>query len=178
MDAETKPEPKRRAPPIERAIEQTLFASRWLLAPIFVGLGAGLVVLLIKFVMSLWVLVNHLIASEGSAVILGVLDLVDVALMGGLVLMVMFAGYESFVSNLDFDDHRDKPHWIEHVDFGDLKLKLMATIVAIAAIHVLENFMNLDHLSDRELAWAVGILLAFVVTAVLMAVMDRLTEHK
>ena len=77
MDAETKPEPKRRAPPIERAIEQTLFASRWLLAPIFVGLGAGLVVLLIKFVMSLWVLVNHLIASEGSAVILGVLDLGD-----------------------------------------------------------------------------------------------------
>jgi uncharacterized protein (TIGR00645 family) len=76
---------------------------------------------------------------------------------------------------LDLAGHKDKPGWMGHVDFGDLKLKLMASIVAISAIHVLESFMNVEHLSDRDLAWGVGIHLTFVVSGVLLAVMDRLT---
>jgi uncharacterized protein (TIGR00645 family) len=94
--------------------------------------------------------------------------------MGSLVLMVMFAGYENFVSKLDLAGHKDKPAWMGHVGFGDLKLKLMASIVAISAIQVLESFMNVDRLSDRALAWTVGIHMAFVLSAVLLAVMDRL----
>lgn len=107
---------------------------------------------------------------------MGILALVDLALMGSLVVMVMFAGYENFVSKLDLAGHKDKPGWMGHVGFGDLKLKLMASIVAISAIHVLESFMNVEHLSDRELGWSVGIHMAFVVSGLLLAVMDRLTD--
>ena len=93
--------------------------------------------------------------------------------MASLVLTVMFAGYENFVSRFDLDGHKDKPDWMGHVDFGDLKLKLMASIVAISAIHVLENFMDVEHLTDRALGWGLGIHMAFVVSAVLLALMDR-----
>lgn len=162
-------------PLAERLAERVLFTSRWLLAPIYVGLAAGLVVLLVKFVQRAVELLSHVLTTDGDGTIVGILALVDLALMGGLVVMVMFAGYENFVSRLDLAGHKDKPRWMGQVGFGDLKLKLMASIVAISAIHVLEGFMNLGHLSDRELAWGVGIHLAFVVSGVLLAVMDRLT---
>ncbi len=161
-------------PLLERCIEQTIFTSRWLLAPIYVGLVAGLVVLLIKFVQRATELLTHVLTTDDDSTIVGILALVDLALMGSLVVMVMFAGYENFVSKLDIAGHKDKPSWMGHVDFSDLKLKLMASIVAISAIHVLESFMHAGQLSDRELGWSVGIHLAFVVSGVLLAVMDRL----
>jgi uncharacterized protein (TIGR00645 family) len=160
---------------VERTVEYVLFTSRWLLAPIYLGLVAGLAVLLVKFVQHTIELVLHALTSDGEATIVGVLALIDLALMGSLVLMVMFAGYENFVSKLDLAGHRDKPGWMGHVDFSDLKLKLMGSIVAISAIQVLESFMNVANLSDRELAWSVGIHMAFVVSGVLLAVMDRMS---
>ena len=159
----------------ERVIEHAIFASRWLLAPIYMGLIGGLVVLLIKFVQKMDALVRHVLTTDGANTIIGVLGLVDLALMGGLVLMVMFSGYESFVSKMNMVDSADKPKWMGYVGFGDLKLKLMASIVAISAIHVLEDFMNLEHVSDRVLAWSVGIHMAFVVSGLLLALMDRLS---
>ena len=158
----------------ERLIERLIFVSRWLLAPIYAGLAAGLVVILIKFVQRTIALLVHPLAASGDETIVGVLGLVDLALMGGLVLMVMFAGYENFVSKLDLGSHKDRPSWMGQVDFGDLKLKLMASIVAISAIHVLESFMNIEHLPNRELAWSVGIHMTFVISGVLLAVMDRI----
>jgi uncharacterized protein (TIGR00645 family) len=159
----------------ERLVEYVLFTSRWLLAPIYLGLIAGLAVLLVKFVQHTIELVTHVLTANGDDAIVGVLGLIDLALMGSLVVMVMFAGYENFVSKLELVGHKDKPSWMGHVDFSDLKLKLMASIVAISAIQVLENFMNLAHLSDRELAWSVGIHMTFVASGVLLAVMDRLS---
>jgi len=160
---------------MERMVEYLLFTSRWLLAPIYVGLVAGLVILLVKFLQHAVELITHTLTADGDDTIVGVLALIDLALMGSLVVMVMFAGYENFVSKLDLASHRDKPSWMGHVDFSDLKLKLMASIVAISAIQVLENFMNMASLSDRELAWSVGIHMTFVVSGVLLAVMDRLS---
>jgi uncharacterized protein (TIGR00645 family) len=162
-------------PLIERVVEQTIFASRWLLAPIYIGLAAGLLVLLVKFVQRTTALLTHVLTTDGDNTIAGILALVDLALIGSLVVMVMFAGYENFVSKLDLAGHKDKPGWMGHVGFGDLKLKLMASIVAISAIHVLESFMNVERLSDRELGWSVGIHMAFVVSGLLLALMDRLT---
>ncbi|HXT78534.1 MAG TPA: TIGR00645 family protein [Acetobacteraceae bacterium] len=158
----------------ERGVEFLLFTSRWLLAPIYLGLALGLAVLLIKFGQHAVALLGHALTSDGEETIIGVLALIDLALMGSLVVMVMFAGYENFVSKLDLASHRDKPGWMGHVDFSDLKLKLMASIVAISAIQVLESFMNVAQLSDRELAWSVGIHATFVISGVLLAVMDRL----
>ena len=162
-------------PLVERIVERTIFTSRWLLAPIYVGLAAGLVVLLIKFVQRAVALLTHVLTTDGDNTIVGILALVDLALMGSLVVMVMFAGYENFVSKLDLGSHKDRPSWMGHVDFSDLKLKLMASIVAISAIHVLESFMNVEHLSDRELGWSVGIHMAFVVSGMLLAIMDRIS---
>jgi len=160
--------------PVERAIEGVLFASRWVLAPIYLGLVGGLVVIPVKFAQDLVELLKHVPTATGDETIVGVLTLVDLSLMGSLVLMVMFAGYENFVSKFDEVDHRDRPSWMGHVDFSDLKLKLMGSIVAISAIKLLESFMNAAHLTDRELGWSVGIHMAFVVSGVLLAVMDRL----
>jgi uncharacterized protein (TIGR00645 family) len=160
---------------VERIVEGVIFGSRWLMAPIYVGLAAALLVLVIKFGQHAVELITHVVTTDGDNTIVGILGLIDLALMGSLVLMVMFAGYENFVSKLDLAGHADKPSWMGHVGFGDLKLKLMASIVAISAIHVLEGFMNIDHLSDRALGWSVGIHMAFVVSGVLLAVMDRLT---
>jgi uncharacterized protein (TIGR00645 family) len=159
---------------VERAIEQLIFSSRWLLAPIYVGLAIGLLLLLAKFVQRSIDLAGNALTASVDDTIVGVLGLIDLSLMGSLIVMVMFAGYENFVSKLDIDDHLDKPSWMGHVDFSDLKLKLMASIVAISAIHVLESFMNVEHLTDRELAWSVGIHMSFVFSALLLAIMDRL----
>jgi uncharacterized protein (TIGR00645 family) len=168
---------RRPRPPLaERMVEHVLFTSRWLLAPIYLGLAVGLAVLLIKFGQHTFELVTHALMTGGDDTIMGVLALIDLALMGSLVVMVMFAGYENFVSKLDLAGHEDKPGWMGHVDFSDLKLKLMASIVAISGIQVLESFMNLAQLSDRELAWSVGIHMSFVASGVLLAAMDRLSS--
>lgn len=159
----------------ERLVERSLFASRWLLAPFYLGLAASLILLLVKFGQKTIALVSHAFSSDGNEVIVGILSLVDLSLMGNLLLMVMFAGYENFISKLDIGRHKDKPDWMGHVGFGDLKLKLMTSIVAISAIHVLEAFMKIAQTSDRDLAWGIGIHMAFIVSGVLLAIMDRLS---
>jgi uncharacterized protein (TIGR00645 family) len=160
---------------VERAFENVIFGSRWLLAPFYLGLAVSLGILLVKFVQEAFELLAHAVTTEGSEVIVGILGLIDLSLMANLLLMVIFAGYESFVSRLDVDGQQDRLHWMGQVGFGDLKLKLMASIVAISAIYLLEAFMNSDKLSDRHLAWLVGLHLAFVVSGVLLAVMDRVS---
>ena len=172
MDINTAPAPHRLAR-IERGFENVIFGSRWLLAPFYLGLAVSLGVLLVKFVQQAIGLLVHAVSSEGNEIILGVLALIDLSLMANLLLMVIFAGYESFVSRLDVDDKQDRLQWMGQVGFGDLKLKLMASIVAISAIHLLEAFMNADHMTDRKLAWLVGIHMAFVTSGVLLALMDR-----
>ncbi len=170
--------PKPSVPIVERIIEQVIFNARWILAPIYVGLIAGLVVLLVKFSQKTFALVLNIVTTSGDDLIIGVLGLIDLSLMAGLVLMVMFAGYENFVSKFDLGEHQDQPAWMGRIDFADLKLKLMASIVAISAIHLLESFMNVEHLSDRELGWSVGLHMTFVVSGVLLAIMDRLSGEK
>lgn len=175
----TRPDaPKTSVPFVERIIEQVIFNARWILAPIYLGLIAGLVAVLVKFAQKTFELMLNIGASSGDDVIIGVLGLVDLALVAGLVLMVMFAGYENFVSKFDLGDHVDQPAWMGRVDISDLKLKLMTSIVAISAIHLLESFVNIEHLSDRELGWSVGIHVTFVVSGVLLAVMDWLSGEK
>lgn len=158
---------------IERGFENLIFGSRWLLAPFYLGLSLSLGLLLLKFAQRAFELLVHAFSTDGSEVIVGVLALIDLSLMANLVLMVIFAGYESFVSRLDVDGQQDRLGWMGQIGFGDLKLKLMASIVAISAIHLLEAFMNTEHMTDRKLAWLVGIHMAFVSSGVLLALMDR-----
>jgi uncharacterized protein (TIGR00645 family) len=161
----------------ERGFERAIFMSRWLLAPFYLGLSLALMTLLYDFVRRMVHLVEHVGTADHDTIIVGILSLIDLSLMGNLVLMVMFAGYESFVSKLHIDDHHERLDWMGQIGFGDLKLKLMTSIVAISAIRLLETFMDVENLTDRELAWTVGIHVTFVVSGLLLALMKRMM-HK
>lgn len=159
---------------LERIFERTLFASRWLLAPFYAALGVGIVVLLIKLLQELVHFVLHMWEATESQIILGVLTLVDLSFTASLLIIVMFSGYENFVSKIDHSDHRDWPAWMGTIDFTGLKLKLMSSIVAISAISLLKTFMDLKATSDRELYALIGLHMVFVISGLLMALTDRI----
>ena len=154
--------------------ESLIFNSRWLMAPFYLGLVVSLAVLLLKFCMMLWEFILHAPGSKETDIILGVLALIDVSLAGNLILIVVFSGYENFVSKIDPGDHPNWPEWMTKVNFGGLKQKLLASIVAISAIQVLKAFMNIDAAFDpTKLAWLVGVHLVFVISALMLALSDR-----
>ncbi|MFL9919016.1 YqhA family protein [Paraburkholderia fungorum] len=117
---------------------------------------------------------RHALFNSADDTIVDILSLIDLSLMGNLLLMIMFGGYQNFGYQLEPGGHEDTPEWIGHVGFSDLKLKLMASIVAISAIEVLKAFMKLGSVSNRELVWGIGAHMTFVVSAVLLAFMDLL----
>lgn len=161
---------------IERLFERLLFASRWAMAPIYLGLAAALVLLVIKFLQELLHAASHVLTMSESELLVAVLTLIDLSLVGNLLLLVLFAGYENFVSRLNIGDHQDRPDWMGKVDYSGMKLKLVASIVAIAAIQLLRAMMNISAWETPQLAWMVGIQLTFVVSGVLLALTERLTE--
>ena len=164
--------------PIERLLERAIFQSRWLMAPFYVGLIGSLCVLLYTFVREFFHFVIQITTANEAEVILGVLALIDLSLAANLVLIVVFSGYENFVSKIDTEGHPDWPEWMTQIDFAGLKQKLFASIVAISAIQVLKAFMNLDKVqNDRTLAWLVGIHVMFVVSGLLLAWTDRIGDE-
>src|ERR1700730_17023858 len=171
------PAPYRPNPPlkrVERGLESLIFNSRWLMAPFYLGLVVSLAVLLLKFLMLLWEFILHAPIAKESDIILGVLSLIDVSLTGNLILIVVFSGYENFVSRIDPGGHPDWPEWMTKVDFAGLKQKLMASIVAISAIQVLKAFMNIDAAFDpQKMSWLVAVHLVFVISALVLALSDR-----
>ena len=159
---------------VERGLEAVLFNSRWLMAPFYLGLVISLAVLMLKFFMLLWEFVVHAPGSKETDIILGVLSLIDVTLTGNLILIVVFSGYENFVSRIDAAGHPDWPAWMTRVDFAGLKQKLLASIVAISTIQVLKAFMNIDAAFDAtKMTWLVAVLLVFVISTLLLALSDR-----
>jgi uncharacterized protein (TIGR00645 family) len=160
---------------IEKALEKFLFASRWLLAPFYVALVLVLAVLLVKAMQELWHFATHALTATESEVILAALTMIDLTFTGSLIVLVIFSGYENFVSKINANDHTDWPEWMGKIDFSGLKLKLMSSIVAISAIQVLKSFMNVKNISDRDLYWLVGIHIVFVVSGLIMAWSDKIT---
>jgi len=163
---------------IERAIETILFQSRWILAPFYLGLAFCLLLLLIHFGQQLFLFVLKVPGAKEADVILGVLSLIDLAFTGNLMLIVIFSGYENFVSRIETDDH-DRPDWMTKVDFGGLKQKLVTSIVAISAIQVLKEFMNLNQVEtvdNNKLAWLVGIHVLFLGSLLAVVLADRWSE--
>lgn len=161
----------------EKAIEKTIFTSRWLMAPFYLGLSVMLGVLMIKFVQELIHIAPGVLQAKETEIILASLTLIDLSLAGNLILMVVFSGYENFVSKIDVADHEDRPDWMGKVDFSGLKLKLIASIVAISGIHLLKSFMNIEHMNKDDLMWLIILHMAFVLSGVLLAFMDWLTAR-
>jgi uncharacterized protein (TIGR00645 family) len=158
---------------IKLAFERLLFAGRFLLAPLYLALAISLVALIFKSGLHLYQLLTDLPAMSDEEVLLSDLAIVDLTLTASLVVIVLLSGYANFVSPVAVRENDSRPHWIAEIDFSELKLKLMASIVAISAIKLLEGFMDLSNHSDRELYWLVGIHLTFVVSTLLLALADR-----
>ena len=160
---------------IEHALEMFMFGSRWLLVPFYMGLVGGIALLLVKFAKSFIALVPTVFTGDSGAALLGILSLVDITLVANLLIIIIFAGYENFVSKIDTGDSEDRPSWMGHVSFSDLKLKLIGSIVAISGIELLKYFINVKEVSTHELRWAVGIHLTLVFSGVMFALMDRIS---
>ncbi|HEY5237078.1 MAG TPA: TIGR00645 family protein [Rhizomicrobium sp.] len=160
---------------LESRFEGLLFASRWLMAPFYLGLVLALVALMCTFVQAIVEQFPHLFSTSETGIVVWVLSLIDMSLAGNLLLMVIFSGYENFVSKMD--DHPDRPVWMGKIDFSGMKLKLIASIIAISAIELLKVFMAISTFSTRDLMWLVAIHLTFVVSGVLLALMDWITER-
>jgi uncharacterized protein (TIGR00645 family) len=162
---------------IEQIAEKFLYASRWLLAPIYLGLSFGLLLLSIKFFQEIAHVIPHIFSIKEVDLVLLILSLIDLSLVGGLLVMVMLSGYENFVSSIDIEDGNEKLSWIGKMDAGSLKQKVAASIVAISSIHLLKVFMNAETIDNDKLMWYVIIHMTFVISAIGMAYVDRLNKY-
>ena len=162
----------------ETTFERNLFRARWLMAPFYLGLVLALAMLLVVFVRELIYYVPQAFANghgmSSNDAILAVLSLADLSLAGNLLLIVMFSGYENFVSKIDTADDEDRPSWMGTVDFSGLKMKLIASIVAISGIHLLKIFMDIGKYTDRDVMWMTIIHVVFVGSGVFLALMDKI----
>ena len=166
---------------VEHGAERFLFASRWLLAPLYIGMVFALIAIAIKFFQELWHLITHVVEADGDALILGVLALLDLALLANLVVIVIFAGYENFVSKISSARYaEDRPTWMGHVDFSGLKMKLIGSIIAISAIGLLQDFTEAGtpEFTQQEQLWRVILHVTFLLSGIAFAFMDWLGEKR
>lgn len=154
--------------------EKLLFAARWLLAPFYLALVLTLLALLAKVGIHVYETATHFLDFSEDQVLLSALGVVDLTLSASLIVIVILSGYVNFIAPINIDAHRDWPRWFADIDFSELKVKLMASIVAITAIKLLESYMNVGSVADRDLAWQTGVHLTFVVSALLLALADWL----
>lgn len=157
----------------ERIIETLIFASRWLLVPLYLALAVILVVFSLKAIQEVVHLFAILITASETELILGVLSLIDLVLVANLLVMVVLSSYETFVSRIDLEVGTDRPPWLGKLDAGTVKLKLAVSVVAVSSIHLLKVFMNIKHYDSQQIMWLTLIHLAFVVSALLLALIDK-----
>ncbi|WP_324683689.1 TIGR00645 family protein [Bibersteinia trehalosi] len=158
----------------QNIFSKIIFASRWLQLPIYLGLIVVQGVYAYKFVKSLWHLIVNLNQMDSDTIMLAVLNLIDVVMIANLLVMVVVGGYETFVSKLNVDNHPDQPEWLDHVNATILKVKLSMAIISISSIHLLQTFINANKLSQTQMMWEVIIHMAFVISAIAMAYIDKM----
>jgi uncharacterized protein (TIGR00645 family) len=153
----------------EKLIERLIFTSRWLQVPMYLGLIIATLLYTYKFIEELFHLAIHITHIEETALMLGVLSLVDIVMVANLLIMVIMGGYSTFVSNLHIDSEEDRPAWLDKVDAGSMKAKLAASLVSISAIHLLRSFMDISNKSEEHVKWQVVIHMVFLVSALSLA---------
>ena len=162
---------------IGQALERLMYASRWILAPIYFGLSLVLLALSVKFFQELYHFLPHILDIDETQLVLKFLTLIDLTLVGSLIIIVMFSGYENFVSQLDIAEATEKLEWLGTHDYGSLKMKVASSIVAISSIHLLKVFMNIEATDNDKLMWYVLIHLTLVLSALFMGYLEKLTKH-
>lgn len=165
---------------IEDVLEKVLFSGRWLMAPMYLGLILSLTALLIRFGMDFYKLIHTVLKDDTQIVALHVLGLLDTTLLGNLIVLMIFAGYENFVSKINSAvGAEDRPAWMGKVDYSGLKIKLIGSLVAISVIELLKDFVEApQHLNSKVEIWRVGIHLTFVISGVLFALMDFIADKR
>lgn len=164
--------------PIEQGLEKAIFASRWLLAPFFLGLLVAMLVLLIKFGKELLMLLMGVFGIIQHDTVISILTLVDTALIAVLLLIIVFSGYENFVSKLSVGDHEDRPAWMGKLGFSDLKMKLISAIVAISAVELLKTFLASTQMTGEQIGWKIAIHLTLVMSGLVFAASDWISDHR
>ncbi len=163
---------------IELIMERCMYASRWILAPVYLGMSLVLFALSIKFFQELIHFLPHILDINESDLILKILTLIDITLVGSLTIIVMFSGYENFVSQMDIEEGTEKLNWLGSHDYGSLKLKVASSIVAISSIHLLKVFMNVESTDNDKIMWYVLIHLSMVLSALFMGYLDKISRHE
>jgi uncharacterized protein (TIGR00645 family) len=161
---------------LERMMERALYASRWILAPIYFGMSLILIMLTIKFFQEVFHVFPQIMEIKESQLILTALSLVDLILVGSLLVIVMFSGYENFVSQLSLTEDTEKLDWLGKHDYGSLKLKVASSVVAISSIHLLKVFMNVEHTNNEKIIWYVIIHLTLVISALFMGYLEKIAK--
>ena len=160
-----------------KALESFIFWSRWLQAPLYVGLIIAQGVYVYQFVIELLHLVGKAGTLTDTDIMLIVLGLIDVVMIANLLIMVIIGGYETFVSRLDLEGHPDQPEWLSHVNAGVLKVKLATALIGISSIHLLKTFINAGNLPEKTMVFQISIHLTFVISAFVMAWTDKLMNE-
>ena len=158
---------------LEVFVESIILASRWLLVVFYIGLGLALALYAVSFAFKLWDFASHVIGMDETETFLKILALIDAALIASLVVMVIISGYENFVSRFD---HEDDVHWLGQIDAGSLKIKVASTIVAISSIHLLQIFLNVPQYTNNQIMWYTLLHLTFIVSALFLALIDRISK--
>lgn len=163
----------------KQQLPRFIFFSRWLQLPLYLGLIVAQVVYVYHFGIELWHLLHATAAHEltETSIMLIVLGLIDVVMISNLLIMVIVGGYDIFVSRMNLDDHPDQPEWLDHVNAGVLKVKLSMAIISISSIHLLKTFMNIDQMSDRAVILQTSIHVVFLLSALMMAWIDKISSH-
>lgn len=163
---------------IESVIEKIIFASRWVQAPLYVGLIVGGVLYAYKFLVEMIHLVSTINTITESALMLGVLTLVDITMVANLLIMVIIGGYSTFVSKMDIEHHEDRPEWLKKVDAGTLKVKLAGSLVGVSGIHLLQVFINIESRNLEYVKWQVIIHVVFLLSSIMLAYSEKLLHEK
>lgn len=162
---------------MEKKIEQIIYASRWILFPVYIGLSFGFILLTLKFFQEIFIIIPKIFSMSESGLILIVLSLIDIALVGGLLVMVMFSGYENFILQMSIEDNKKRLSWMGKMDVNSIKNKVASSIVAISSVHLLRLFMEAEKIPDNKIMWSVIIHLAFVLSAFGMAYIDKMSKQ-
>jgi uncharacterized protein (TIGR00645 family) len=165
---------------LENFLEKVIFAGRWLLAPLYIGLLLALLPIMYRFFDAFWHMMTHVRGATSGQITLEVLELLDTVLLANLIIIVLFAGYENFVSKITIaEGAKDRPHWMGRVDYSGLKIKLIGSLVAISVIELLKDFMKEGTFDANREGWRIGIHMTFVISGVLFALMDMMAyRHK
>lgn len=161
---------------MEEMIEKMIYASRWLMFPVYIGLSFGFILLTLKFFQQIISVIPEILIMSESGLVLVVLSLIDISLVGGLLVMVMFSGYENFISKMDIHDSEKRLSWMGTMDVNSIKNKVASSIVAISSVHLLRLFMEAEKILDDKIMWCVIIHLTFVLSAFGMSYIDKMTK--